>query len=62
MLISNGAQRPSDVPPRPEDLAALGRFFKFAPELIAGQKYLWQTLELAQGTDLTHNFGPSGPR
>ena len=52
----------SDAPPRPEDLAALGRFFKSAPELLAGQKYHWQTLELAPGTELTHDFGPSGRR
>jgi len=60
LFVSKAAQRPANVPPSAEDLAALGRFFKAAPDLIAGQKYRWQTLELEQGTDLTYDFGPGG--
>lgn len=60
LLVSRHAERPTNVQPHEEDLLALERFFKHAPDLIAGQKYRWQTLELTPETDLTHDFGPSG--
>lgn len=60
LLLSGATERLAQVQPRPEDLAALGGYFEFAPDLLAGRKYHWELMELSEDRELLHDFGPSG--
>lgn len=60
LCISNHVQRPGSQSPSPSDLEAVGNIFAPAPALLGEQKYAWETRDLADGSNVDHNFGPSG--
>ncbi len=56
LLLSKAARRPPDMPPKAKELAVLGRYFEFAPDLLADRQYLWQTLDITADRALEHHF------